>query len=381
MDAILFARRGAAGSLALLWVSGCADPCFDDGLAQGGCPRADLGETSTEGTSTGGASTGGASTTGTSITAGETEGSSSDPTRGTGGGDGFVCPSLDEILVPSTPTIQLVVDRSGSMDQEFGGPTRWEAVVETLMNGDAGVVPRLQSDIRFGLTLYTAASEGSCPVLESLAPQLDAADELTAIFEDNGPGGETPTGAAIEAATALLEADPWQGDKFLVLATDGEPDTCEEPAPETDEEIAIARGTVVTAVEAAYAAGIETFVISVGDEIADEHLQALANAGVGAAAGEESPFYTALDSQSLVDAFDAIVSGVRDCELALADPLQADLAGTCSVTVNETEVGYDDPDGWRLVDENAIELVGAACDSIQAGVVVITMTCDCEARG
>lgn len=359
-----------------LGCSGCADPCFDDGLDQGGCPSAGTETDSSSETDSSDDFT-------ASLTNGMTESESgsateTDPTAASATGGSYECPELEEVLLPNTPTIQLVVDQSGSMEQDFGGQSRWNAIVQTLIAPGDGIVTDLQSEIRFGLTLYT--NEGNqCPTLQELAPQLDAADEVTTVLEANAPAGDTPTGESLQAALMTLQADRWEGDKILLLATDGEPDTCAVPNPMTDEEISMARGMAVTAVEDAYAADVRTFVVSVGTEIAEEHLQDLANAGAGNMEGDPpATFYTALDQASLAQAFQDIIAGVRDCNLDLPKPLMEEVAPSCTVTVNDTEIPYEDPNGWVLDGENAIELQGDACNAIQEGVVAIGMTCTCE---
>lgn len=362
--------RGSALASALLvglGAGGCAKPCFDDGLAQGGCPEASA--TATDATES--ATAGDATAQGTSPTADDTA-------AGSGGGDMLECPELEEVLLPQIPTFQLVVDQSGSMDEDFGGVTRWEAMQSTLVGGD-GVVTRLQSSIRFGLSLYRNDLTGACPDVQSLAPQLDAADEISDLIASESPGGDTPTGESIDIVAVELGADTWDGDKVMVLVTDGEPDTCAIPEPMNGAEIELVRNRSVDAVTTAYDSGIRTFVVGVSTGIAEDHLQALANAGLGVAAGDpDAPFWVANDTDALVDAFDAIVAGLRPCDFALADPLMDDLAPTCEVTINDDPVPFDDPNGWSLGDPQTLELQGSACDQIQEGVVSIRLRCPCE---
>ncbi|MEX1364269.1 MAG: vWA domain-containing protein [Nannocystaceae bacterium] len=363
---------GAGLSLGLVPL-GCAKPCFDDGLNQGGCPETPANGTDTDATATESASATQGSGTVTAATM-----SSADETAGSGGGDAAECPELEEVLLPQTPTFQLVVDQSGSMDQDFGGLTRWEAMEGTLVGAD-GVVTRLQSSIRFGLSLYRNDMDGACPDVQSLGPQLDAADEIATLLGMENPGGDTPTGESIEIVTAELLADTWEGDKVIVLVTDGEPDTCAEPEPTTDMEIQVARDRSTDAVTDAFGQGIRTFVIGVSTGIAEDHLQDLANAGLGVAAGDpDATFWVANDTDALVDAFDDIVAGLRPCDFPLADPLMAELAPTCDVTINDAPVPFDDPDGWTLPDPQTLELQGAACAQIQEGVVSIRLRCPCE---
>lgn len=343
-----------------LSLAACAEPCVDDGLGQDFCPGVNSGGNSASGTD-------------------DDDGASTADDGETGGNDGDTCPILDVLLTPQVPTIQFVVDQSGSMGQDFGGVTRWEALTDTLVGNPNAIVTSLQSDIRFGMSLYTGTT-ATCPSITETGAQLDAADEITTLLADNPPASETPTGESFAMAAATVEADTWDGDKFIVLATDGEPDTCAVPNPmDGSPEADAARQAVVDAVADAYAKGIQTFVISVGEAIADTHLQAVANAGQGVQAGEpDAPFYKALGQQALTDAFDDIISGVRECKLDLSDPLQADLAASCTVTVNDNAIPYDDPNGWSLDGDSTIELMGSACTQIQEGVVNIEMACSCE---
>lgn len=352
-------------------LGGCASPCFDDGLAQGGCPSEDT-ETATD-TETDGPAT-------MSATESAEGTGSGDETIGSGGGSGYDCPDFEEVLLPQTPTFQLVIDRSGSMDDDFGGVSRWDATKDTLIDPQDGVVTQLQSQIRFGVALYSnPMDQMMCPSIDTLAPQLDAADEITTLLDASMPGGDTPTGESLEIITADLLNDDWPGEKIIVLTTDGEPDTCDLREPETDEEVAAARGAAVDAVSGAFTNGVRTFVISVGDQIAEDHLQQLANAGQGVADGDpDAEFYVANDTDALLSAFESIIAGIRSCSFDLAEPLAAEQAPGCEVSVNETAVPYDDPNGWTQSGDMQISLQGDACSEIQQGVVVVKLNCGCE---
>ncbi len=379
---------GRASVLAVGWwiglgglVGGCADPCFDDGLAQGGCPETPADGTA--GSATRGTEDGTADATrgATTAVADSTADSAADSTTGaaSASGDGAGCPELEEVLLPQTPTFQLILDQSGSMDEDFdNGETRWEAMRSTLVGPD-GVVTALQSSIRFGLSLYRNPQGGMCPDVRSLLPQLDAADEITTLLDMEQPGGDTPTGESFQLISDELLTDRWKGDKVIVLATDGEPDTCAIPEPADQAETDMVRAVAVDAVAAAFDDGISTFVVSVGDQVAQEHLQDLANAGAGQQPGDpDAPFYVANDTASLVDAFDTIVAGLRPCTFTLSAPLMAALAPSCEVTINDDVVPYDDPDGWGLPDPDTLELQGDACASIQQGAVSIKLACSCD---
>jgi hypothetical protein len=157
-----------------------------------------------------------------------------------------------------------------------------------------------------------------------------------------------------------------------VLATDGEPDTCAEPNPQNGQPESVA------AAQAAFAAGIETFIISVGADVSNAHLQDMANAGHGVQMGDpNAEFYLALDQAALLDAFGDILAGVRSCQLDLDTGLTDADAASCSVEVNGTIVPFGDANGWQLNNPNEVELLGSACDALQTGTSSVQMECAC----
>lgn len=283
------------------------------------------------------------------------------------------CADADVKFEAQIPTVMLLIDQSGSMTENFGGPNRWEAVYDALLDPGDGIVMDLQSEIRFGMALYTGFGEGEeCPVITAVDPGLDNYGMIDALYSMSEPEGETPTGESITAVLPSLLGDAGTGQKVLVLATDGEPDTCDEPNPQNGQDEAIA------AAEAAFAQGVRIYVISVGDDVSDEHLQDMANAGAGVQQGDpDAAFYKANNSQALVDAFKEIVNGVRDCRFALDGTVTEGKESECTVSVNGVDVAYEDPNGWKLNNPGEIELVGDACAQIQDGEVAVKIGCSC----
>lgn len=274
-----------------------------------------------------------------------------------------VCASADVAVGETVPTVQLVIDRSGTMDRDFGPVSRWQAVYRTLMEDD-GLVSGLEGRIRFGLTTYTADAGTPCPLLHTVEPALDNLAAMEDLFGGLEPLDETPTAAALDAVRVQLAALDVPGPKAIVLATDGEPDTCAVPDPDGLPE---ARAAAVAAAQAAHAAGIDVHVISVGDEIAASHLQDLANAGAGLEVGgaERAPYYQALDAGDLAAAFDAVIGGARSCEVELDAAIDPAIAAGGTVTLDGAPLvfGVD----WRLVDGDTIEILGDACEVVLAG--------------
>jgi hypothetical protein len=152
------------------------------------------------------------------------------------------------------------------------------------------------------------------------------------------------------------------GRKVLVLATDGEPDLC---ADGDDEEGGRMRS--VEEVQAAFDLGVTTYVISVGNDVGEQHLRELANLGQGFPMDDATDrFYRANDAASLAQAFEDIVNGVRDCVFTL-DGMVKGTGSDGSVTVDGAALPFGDPNGWRLNDPSTVELTGKACDLVKMG--------------
>ena len=304
------------------------------------------------------------------------------PDAGGGGGggeraDAAPCAQVEVAVAPVTPTVMLLVDRSGSMTDPFEPePTRWDALYRTLMDPTSGVVAQLESSVRFGVATYSARDrendgeiDGACPIMHVVEPGLDNYTAIEDVYGDLAPLDETPTGAAVDAVLASIVDAPASGPKILVLATDGEPDTCARPNPNGH---AQARIDALLAVQAAFAADVRTYVVSVGSEAvgnpqAEQHMHELANAGLGLSPDAEpaAPLYVALEPAELVEAFDQIIGGVTSCTFSLEGSVDEAYAagGTVTLDGDELEYGVD----WHLVDDSTIELLGAACEALKAG--------------
>ncbi|MBT8494742.1 MAG: VWA domain-containing protein [Deltaproteobacteria bacterium] len=288
------------------------------------------------------------------------------------------CPSLRSEVEAQVATIMLLVDRSGTMNRDFAGTDRWDAIYDTLMDSQDGLVKRLENQVQFGLTLYTGSDDiPTCPILNQVAPSMGNFQAINSEFSSQSPLEDTPTGESLDAISAYLAALPDTGPKAIVVATDGEPDTCADPDPDGQP---AALNMAVEAASRAHGLGIETFIISVGDEVSDSHLQAMANAGQGLAPSgpQDATFYRALSPVQLEDAFDGIVAGVRGCSFELDEP--ADDASTGSVTLDGSPLALGSE--WQLKDPSTIELLGSACDQVlDGGEHTVQAVFDCTEDG
>lgn len=293
------------------------------------------------------------------------------------------CPSAEVTFTPQIPTVLLLIDQSLSMDESFGDESRWDAVRDAL-TGPGGVIEALEGQVRFSLALYSSRNGFSmgreCPLLTEVAPAMDNLESIRTVYDAAEPIDDTPTGDAMLAVTESLVAFQDAGPKVIVLATDGEPDTCADPDPSSSQGRQAARTQSVEAVRAAFDAGIRTYVISVGTDIGEVHLQDLANAGMGWEEGEpEAAFYVPADQEAMIQTFSTIVDEVRDCVLSLDAEILPGQGGRGTVTINGDIIPFEDPDGWRVNSPSEIELTGESCDRIQAGNVEVLVEFTCEA--
>ncbi|MDJ0763061.1 MAG: VWA domain-containing protein [Myxococcota bacterium] len=254
------------------------------------------------------------------------------------------CGEADVSFETQTPTVVLLIDQSTSMDFDFDNGSRWEVLGETLFDVNTGIVKGYEETVRFGLSLYTSddGNEGPvCPMIDGVAPALSNFNAIRQKYDAEEPDGDTPTGESISAVVDTLVADTHPDAKIIVLATDGEPDTCED-----DSQTEFAQQVSVEAAEYAFSQDILLFIISVSDDISTEHMQEMANAGAGVQPGEpDAPYYQALDQAALGDAFEEIINGIRPCTLAVEGEIVAHLANECTVEIDGQSVIFDDPNG------------------------------------
>lgn len=351
----------------------CSQPCVDDAS----CPTGF--HCGTDGTCTAECSPDGAGCgPGQSC---DSTGHCFDDTSGT---DGNECPSVTVSPMPRIPTVQLLIDQSGSMTQSFGNTNRWNAVKQALISS-SGVITTLQDQVVFGASLYTYAqgSDPVCPrITKTPTRALDNGGAITTLLEGAAPASDTPTGESIQKVIQDFQQNPPAAGSVpvILLATDGEPDRCADP----DAHDAVSRQLSVSAAQSAYTAGIRTIVLSVGNDVGDDHLQQVANAGAGAdpATGTE-PFYKANDPAELSAALASIITGILSCEFDLSGDVDTSRAAEGIVTLSNSggtcaaggtlSHGTD----WELVDANTIRVLGGACDALKAGTCTMQATFAC----
>ena len=324
-------------------------------------------------TGEGGASGGGAGSAGTGGRMTGTGGGRStgiDP----GGGSPATCQKIDFDIQKKPATVFLVQDRSGSMKNAPAGQTqtKWSLTTAAMIQA----ITQTDSSINWGLKTFPEGTS-DCAVTGAIDVQVAAMNATTVVGAINATtpdGNGTPTGEAVRQGILYMDGLQVNGDKYMVLSTDGDP-TCGSPSPIE---------YVVSQLQMGVTKGIRTFVIGIGTSSSSgPNLTMMAVAG-GIPRQVVNPldtkYYLANSQQELSAALAAITGQVISCTFALPNP--PPLANGVHVVVNGTEI-YIDPNhsnGWDYTDTaySGLQIFGPQCDVIKAGSAQVHITYDCK---
>jgi hypothetical protein len=132
------------------------------------------------------------------------------------------------------------------------------------------------------------------------------------------------------------------------------------------------------AIQAAYDAGIQTFVISVGDQVGEDHLRRIANLGQGFPADDATErFYPANDPSGLANAFATIINGIRECVFDLNGKVNRGSASQGRVTVDGMPLSFNDPNGWHLNGDGQVVVDGEGCQRVQTSTTGVDIWFPC----
>jgi hypothetical protein len=278
--------------------------------------------------------------------------------------------------------VLLVLDRSGSMNMSINRAcwcdptsnpqvvcddldhcvTRWSALAGAL-----DVALSAASTLRWGLKVFSSPNAGSCGVTQGVEVPIgaDTTAAIRAQIAAISPAGDTPTAAAIRAATAYLATIPDSNSKVILLATDGDPN-CGGAAPSVyDVDV---EGTTA-AITQAREAGYLVYVIGIGQ---------LGNLEAFAQAGGTGSYYPGQSPEQMSQAL-AAISDAASCTFAIdATPSDPSSVG---VYLDKTLVPRDARNGWTFgASPQTVVLHGSSCDqtlSSPASVVqVLFLGCD-----
>lgn len=281
------------------------------------------------------------------------------------------CVDITRSYTSVPATVMLLIDQSGSMTQPFGGSTRWNVLRDAIVDREDGLLTWLDTSASIGLMLYSSiggfAGGQACPLLTEVGVALGNAETIRSAYlgAEPLPAGETPTGESIQAAADALATIAGSAPKYILLVTDGDPDTCAQPNPQNglDEAVAAALG--------AAARGIRVYTVGL-DGIAELSLQAMANAGqgkdpalfYGIDADAVEPLHASTDPRVLADQLKGVIGDVRSCIVELREEVGPGRAFEGTLTLDGATLAYGSADGWTFIDADTLEIHGAACESI-----------------
>lgn len=340
--------------------------------------------------------------------AGEPEGSDVSECDGFDGLDQCGVTSVEATF--SKANVLLVIDKSSSMDDQPKGfeLKKWDALKAALEPALSAV----ESEMTFGLLMYPYGAQDDIPLLcydenccevptgsaaiqVGIEPGTSSASQVMAALDATGPGGGTPTAAALEAALAYFKTgagQPLQGDRFVLLATDGGPncgradtvcsaDRCtpnidgdcsagEENCCAGEGRYCLDDAAVVEKIQALADIGVPTFVIGIpGTETYAEYLSTFAIAG-GVPNPNSPPDYYAVSAEGGVEGLKRTFSEitthlVRSCEVDLGPT--APEKKLVNVAVDCSIVPFSDGAGWNIDNDapTTLVLAGDACEQVE----------------
>jgi hypothetical protein len=306
---------------------------------------------------------------------------------GTASGGATMCDSIEVPIDELRPSVTLLVDQSGSMREGYpdrdSPDTRWSLVRQALLDPNSGVVPSLQHSIQFGLVFYTSHngySSGTCPILSTVQNATNNYAAISRLYDKSSPDDDTPTGAALQQVVRNIVAAGRRSTEVLLLVTDGDPDTCEQPDPQNGQAEAVAGA------QAVYAAGIDFYVLGVSSDISGDKLQQMANAGQGkpldAIWGVDpeaaEPFQASASVGGLTNQLRNILDRVPLCQIELDRPVEWAELGDGEVLLDGKVLELGSLDGFRLKDPLHLEIMGEACKTLRASGKQLSVRISCD---
>jgi len=282
--------------------------------------------------------------------------------------DGPIC---DEVAITAgsiPPNLMLVVDKSGSMRDDTCA-VGCNRKIDDAKTALTFLLNEGEGQIRFGWMPYP--TDSSCGPGIVVTPCGDnTAQAIRLLVAALAQGGGTPTGETLENANADTDLHDESRSNFVLLLTDGLP-TC--PVGQGHDVTEQDKTRALNAVTALHQAGIDTFVIGLGEAVNDSGdptlLNDMAVAGGRARAGAVK-YYEANSLNELQTALQEIGGMVIGCNLSLS--VVPEEPNYLWVYFDGVPVPRDRNhiNGWDYdPDRNQINFYGPACDQLRSGQV------------
>ena len=285
------------------------------------------------------------------------------------------CGSTQSKLQKKPVDLLLVLDRSSSMTWGMNSSMacntnsttcsqRWTTIISSL----GTVLTSSPAEVNWGLKFFSSpggsgsvdrrSTGGNCVVDKGVEVPVAPGNtsKIQTQIATAGNAGHTPTRLAIDNSVEYLKTVEDGNTKFILLATDGEPNCIPGDKDTTATDL---DGTKIAIANAA-AAGFKVFVLGVGKEVAN--LTGLAQAG------GFGKFYSATTHEELSAALASIVGTVAaGCTYQLPSPPVAPNA--VGVFADKSMIPQSDSNGWSYAPSSntTININGAYCEDLKAG--------------
>jgi hypothetical protein len=271
-------------------------------------------------------------------------------------GADLVCTPSVVALSGAPADVLIVLDRSGSMSDPppAGGASKWQQVTQAI---DATLAANGKS-LGWGLEIFP--SDGNCAAGTNIDVPvgMSTTGAIANAMSAMAPIGSTPTTDAIHGGGRYLSGLADGLPKYLLLATDGQPNCG----------VLIGNDDTVNAVNAVRDeanAGVYTFVVGIAaDAMSDQALTMMSANGNEAKTGAQN-YYSIMTQADFQNAMNAIITRLTSCTLSMPQaPTNHTFNG---VFVNGSPVAHDPShkNGWdTTTDGKIITIYGPACDSL-----------------
>jgi hypothetical protein len=311
----------------------------------------------------------------------------------------------------------IVVDKSGSMNSTPAGYTKskWAGAVDALKKS---LNPN-DTLISYGITLFPQVGATTCEYstgADAINVKIGSADQTVPQINDlmlnTTPSGGTPTAAALGAALGYYTAGEGiglEGDKYVLLVTDGGPNcnsdnacaqdkctafldkspslascwnggvaNCCDPInqsakdPIPPQALCLDDASVTNQLNALRAQGIKTFVIGIpGSEAYAAYLDGFAESGGVPVEGKARKYYEVTGESGLADAFKTITTSlVSSCDVPLDQAPQDKNAINVAIDCSPLPQTSGEVANWAYDEATqSIQILGAKCDQIKASGV------------
>ncbi len=300
------------------------------------------------------------------------------------------CGQTSVSVMPLPPDILIVQDRSLSMtddsndrpcaggtangDGMCGAASKWAQTITAINQ----VVAQTQGKVNWGLMFLgdepAICGAATAPVVD-ITPG-DSAQPIQSALNGvvfNGQIG-TPTTAVMNNAVLYMRGLTDPNPKYLLLATDGEPNCAGGATGPTANVGASDAVGAENAVAAANTAGFPTFVVGIAttsDSAATNALNTMAVNGGEPQVGAATQYYAVTDTAGLETVLAQIIGKAVSCTIPLtgvSGNLDKVAVSAKDAAGNAIEIMPDPVNGWSYTDatKTAIILNGDACNNLKS---------------